>query len=174
MGQQTAFLRCLISSQARLYAYVVSLLRDPNRAHDVLQNANVVMLDKSEEFIAQEQEFLPWAYKVCYFEVLGDRRDLARDRHLFDEAALEKVATAAAESSDGFEDRLRALATCLDSLPDAQRQMIQARYAPDGSVKRIASETGRSTGSISQTLYRVREALLNCIQARLSAEGAND
>ena len=70
---------------------MVSLARDPDRAHDILQKANVVMLEKSEEFIAQDHKFPPWAFKVCYFEVLGDRRDNARDRHLFDVVALERV-----------------------------------------------------------------------------------
>ncbi len=53
------FLKSLVASQPRLYAYVVSLLHDPERAHDVLQQANVVMLDKANEFAEQGRLFRP-------------------------------------------------------------------------------------------------------------------
>ena len=90
------FLRSLVASQPRLYAYVVSLLHDPERAYDVLQQANVVMLDKADEFSDQGKPFLPWAFKVCYYEVLSERRDRGRCRHVFDDDFLETIADMAA------------------------------------------------------------------------------
>ncbi len=48
--------------------------------------------------------------------------------------------------------------------------MLLARYAENGSVARIAEELGRSAPSVSQTLYRVRQLLVQCIERRLAEE----
>ena len=165
------FLRCLIASQPRLFAYVVSLLHDPEWAYDVLQQANVVMLDKANEFVEQGTPFPPWAFKVCYYEVLSERRDRARGRHVFDDNSLETITDVAVEHSEGFEERQRALTTCLEQLSKKQRRIVTARYAPGGSVKSLASLLGCSAESISQSLYRSRKALRSCIEVSLTQEG---
>ena len=68
------------------------------------------MLEKLDEFAAQKIDFIPWALKVCYFEVLADRRDRARDKHVFDDAALSCLSEHIAERSETFLERQRALA----------------------------------------------------------------
>ncbi len=56
-----------------------------------------------------------------------------------------------------------ALDHCLKQLPPAQRQLLDLRYASDQSIERIAETIGRPAGSIRQTLYRIRAALLTLI-----------
>ena len=68
--------------------------------------------------------------------------------------------------------RAAALQACLAKLPEAQRELVERRYAPGGSVQRIAERDGKSVGAISQTLYRLREALRNCVQQTLAGEGS--
>ena len=165
------YLKSLVASQPRLFAYVVSLLHDPEWAYDVLQQANVVMLDKANEFVEQGTPFPPWAFKVCYYEVLSERRDRARGRHVFDDNFLETIADQAAEHGEGFEQRHRALTTCLEQLSKKPRRIVTLRYAPGGSVKSLASLLGRSAESISRSLYRIRKALRPYIQVRLTREG---
>ena len=165
------FMKSLVATQPRLFAYVTTLLRDTERAHDVLQKANVVMIEKMDEFKALNQEFEPWALKVCYYEVLADRRDRARDKHTYNDSVLDSLASDAAARGSRFDARQCALAGCLDKLPSQQRKLIEGRYAPGGSVEALANELKRPAASISQTLYRIREALLTCVQRRLSAEG---
>jgi len=163
------FTQSLVAAQPRLFAYVITLIRNPDRAHEVLQKANVVMLEKLDEFATQKIDFIPWALKVCYFEVLADRRDRARDKHVFDDAAISCLSEHTAERGETFLERQRALALCLEKLPANQREMLKKRYAKGGSVDALAKELKRPTASISQTLYRIREALLECTQRRLAA-----
>jgi RNA polymerase sigma-70 factor (ECF subfamily) len=47
------------------------------------------------------------------------------------------------------------------------------RYGPKSSIEEIAVSLERSAGSIRQTLYRIREALLACIERRLATEAAS-
>jgi RNA polymerase sigma-70 factor (ECF subfamily) len=162
--------RQLMAAQSRLYAYIVAQAPQPDQAHDILQNANLVMLRKLDE-LADGQEFFAWAFQVCHYEVLSYRRDRARDRHQFDESFLNAVAVAAVERVTAAEDRTRALYQCLDALPDHQRRLIEQRYAADGSVADLAVRFNRPYGSIRQALHRIRVALLDCVRARLDAEG---
>ena len=71
---------------------------------------------------------------------------------------------------DELPSRHIALRRCLEKLPKPQRDLVKARYAPGGSVKHIASKLGRSVGSISQTLYRARSALLECIENSMRSD----
>jgi RNA polymerase sigma-70 factor (ECF subfamily) len=59
----------------------------------------------------------------------------------------------------------------LGKLPARQRELLEARYATGGSLKQLAGQLGRPEGSVSQTLYRIRLGLLDCIRAQLSGMG---
>ncbi|MBI1375096.1 MAG: sigma-70 family RNA polymerase sigma factor [Phycisphaera sp.] len=163
--------RQLMAAQSRLYAYIASLVHNPDQAHDILQEANVVMLRKLDE-VGQDVEFLAWAHKVCYFEVRGHLRDQARDRLRFDETLLERIAEAARQRTGSFEPRVRALFECLDELPDHQRKLIEQRYMADGSVQGMAEALGRPYGSVRQAIYRTRQVLIECVNGKLTGENA--
>ncbi len=160
----------LTACQSRLYAYIMTLMPEPERAHDVLQEANLVMLRKSSEYV-EGHDFVAWACKVAYFEVLSYRRNRARDRHRFDDEFLAHLAEASASRASGFEDRRRALHECLSVLPTDQRDLLMQRYEPGSSVKSIGLRLGRPVASISQTLYRVRNTLLDCVRGKMARGG---
>jgi RNA polymerase sigma-70 factor (ECF subfamily) len=69
-----------------------------------------------------------------------------------------------------IDDRRAALDACLTKLPAPQRQLLELRYGPKSSIEEIAVSLERSAGSIRQALYRIREALLACIERRLATE----
>lgn len=161
----------LMAAQSRLYAFAVALTHDPDAAQDVLQNANLVMLRKLDE-VAPEQNLLAWAQTVVRFEVMGYRRDAARDRLQFDDAFIEAVAAAAAQRSELYESRVRALHHCMGALEPKQRQMIEQRYAAGGSVRNLAESLDRPYGSVRQSLHRIRASLVDCVAQRLSREDA--
>jgi len=58
----------------------------------------------------------------------------------------------------------------MEKLPSPQRQLLDMRYAQQQSVEQISERIGRPNGSIRQTLYRIREALLKCIELQLQSE----
>ena len=49
-NQQEKFIKLLTESQNRLYGYIFSLVGDPNRSKDILQEANLVLWRKIDEF----------------------------------------------------------------------------------------------------------------------------
>lgn len=161
------FVRELTRNQNSVFAYILSLVGSPDSARDILQNTNVVLWRKAGDFKAGSN-FMAWALGVARLEVLAFRRDHQRDRHVFDDKLLEQLASEYAASADDPNDRQRAFEDCFEQLPQRQRELLAARYAPDGSVKEMAARRGQSAGALSVTLSRIRKALANCIQAKLN------
>jgi len=163
------FVTLLTASQSSLYACILALLPDRTAARDILQETNLTLWHKAEGF-EPETNFLAWASRIARYHVLNHRRKLSRERLVFDDALFDALAERQAARIADFDRREDALRLCLGKLPSLQMELIEQRYAPGGSVQKIAAELKRSVGAISQTLYRIRETLLNCLQANLLSE----
>jgi RNA polymerase sigma-70 factor, ECF subfamily len=163
------FVTLLTSSQVSLYACILALLPDRAAARDVLQETNLTLWRKAVDF-EEGTNFLGWAARIAHYHVLNHRRKRGRDRLVFDDSLFEQLAERQVARVESFDRREGALRGCLEKLPPDQRALIERRYAPGGSVQALAAAAGKSVGAISQTLYRIREALLNCIHASLIPE----
>jgi RNA polymerase sigma-70 factor (ECF subfamily) len=171
-GVDDVFIRRLTECQNRLYAYILSLLPDPELARDVLQETNVVLWRKADQF-QEGTSFPAWACKVAYFEVLGARRKLRRERLLFDEATLALVADEVEKRLRSLDDRSVALEECLQKLDQRQRQRLIDRYGPGGSLEFAAEKAGQTRGSLSVALHRIRHLLMQCIDAKIARGAAS-
>src|SRR5271156_4276952 len=171
---QDRFIGDLTAAQPSLWAYVFSLLPDHVAAQDVLQETNLTLWRKADDF-KPGTSFVAWACQVAYFHVLSYRRRVRRDRLVFDDSVLAYLAERQGERLAEMQanDRLVALRGCLEKLPQSCRGLLEKRYAPGGSVKDLADVDGRSVAALSQALYRIRDKLLSCIETKLSAGGAS-
>lgn len=165
------FVKALTECQLRLHSYILTLLPNSDAASDVLQNTNVVLWRKREEFTS-ETNFGAWACKIAYYEVLAHFRNNTRDRHVFGEELLERVAAAAEKRTDALDQRTRWLEECLAELSGDQRSAILERYQPSGSVKEIAQAQGKSAGAVAKSLARIRHTLFECIRRKMQRESS--
>lgn len=156
------FVRLLTASQPSLYACILAILPDRVAAQDILQETNLTLWHKAEDF-EPGTSFMAWASRIARYHVLNYRRKLNRDRLVFDERLFEELCERLAERSTDVDRYQESLRECLKRLPADQRELVACRYAAGGSVKQIAHSRGQTVGAISQTLYRIREALLNCV-----------
>lgn len=163
------FVQLLTAHQSMLYAYIRSLLPNSDAVQDVLQETNMVLWRRSAEF-KEGTNFVAWACKVAYFQVMAFYRDNKRDSMVFNVELVSMLAKQNEEKLAGSHDLQQVLSRCLTKLPEQSRQLIQKRYAPGGSVQSIAAEQGRSVGAISQMLYRIRQLLQECVQKTLASE----
>ena len=166
---QSLIVQEIARHQARLRAFVRCLLVRPSDIDDLLQEVNVVLWEKADEF-HPGTDFWAWASQIARFKVLNLVRKYGRERLVFDEAAIQRMAEIAERKLEQLDARREALDHCLKQLPPAQRQLLDRRYASDQSIEKIAETIGRPAGSIRQTLYRVRAALLACIEGQLALE----
>lgn len=159
----------LVKNQNRLHVYILSLVVDKQRAMDILQQTNLVMLKKASEF-EPGTNFGAWACRIAHFEVLADRRRSHRDRLVFDDEVLGILAEDAEKQLLEFDTRAIALDECLKKLTSSQRRTLIERYSPGGSVQSMAEAMGRTPNAVSLTLHRLRSALADCIRRKLAGQ----
>ena len=164
------FVRLLTEAQGPVYGYLMTLIPDRSRARDLLQETNITLWKKAATF-EEGTNFIAWACKIAYFHVLSFRRKMAREKLVFDDDILDYLAERNDDRliQDFTKDRNAALKACMQKLSDKQRKLVEERYKPGASVQRIAADQGRTVGAISQTLYRIRHNLMQCIEKTLAS-----
>lgn len=166
------FVTDLAKSQNRLYAYIYSLVADHSRAADVLQETNLVLWRKIEDF-DPERPFLAWATGVARFQVMAHFRDRGRDQLLVDAELAQQLADdVEANSKSGIEGQQH-LKGCLEELHASQRQLIEDRYFHSHSISDLANKQDRSEGAVRLMLFRIRKSLAECIRRAGSLEGGS-
>ena len=169
-GGLDRFVELLTQHQSRLYAFIYTLMPDAERAGDVFQETNMVLWRKAPEF-DHSREFLPWAFTIARFQVRAARQKLRRDRHVFSDTTFDVIADHATRRAARLPGRQSALADCLQKLPDEQRQLVRRRYEEGDALERIAAALDQTANAVGVALYRVRQALADCVERRLAREG---
>jgi RNA polymerase sigma-70 factor (ECF subfamily) len=152
-----------------LYAFILTLVRQPADAEDVLQETNMVLWRKSAEF-DPSREFMPWALRIAQLQAMAHVKRQRRLPVAFDEPLLVQLADEAIAESRDTDGRRRALTGCLQKLPVRQRELIARRYEPGSSVKELARQREMTPKALSETLRRIRRALLQCIERTVAQE----
>jgi RNA polymerase sigma-70 factor (ECF subfamily) len=168
-GRTSEFMQLLTGSQSRLYAYICSLLGVAEGARDVLQETNLALWDKAEDY-DPARPFLPWAYRVAYLQVLAYRKKCARSRLVFDERLVSELAEQSLRRDADHDRRLEALGHCVEQLPGPGREILDRRYRQGESVDQIAGRLRKAPNVIAARLYRIRKLLLECVESRLALE----
>ncbi|QDT59323.1 ECF RNA polymerase sigma factor SigW [Stieleria bergensis] len=160
---QLEFVQLLTSHQGRLYAYVISMLGNPDQARDVMQETNAVLWQKSDDF-QSGTNFAAWMMQTAYYQVMAHRQKMNRERLVFDDAMTAELAEVAAQRNDLMEQRHAKLQDCLAKLSDTHRDLIRARYQDGFELAVIAQTMNRKTNAIKQALFRARAALIDCVK----------
>lgn len=159
------FARLLVANDQQLRRYIHLFLHRHDDVEDVLQQTAVALWEKFEEF-DQAREFLPWATRFAYFEVLSFRRDKARTRVFYSEDVMQAIEEAQVELTDELRQRREHLQECLSQLSEDDRILLQRRYADDTTIKAMSEETGRTVKSLYRRLDRVRQLVADCVDRK--------
>jgi RNA polymerase sigma-70 factor, ECF subfamily len=160
----------LAEAQPRLKGYVASILGGWSDVDDIVQETNLVLVVKRDDFEAGTN-FIAWAFRVAYFKATTWRRNRMREgRVVFSETAFQNVA-AFAEAH--FADRkpvVEALANCLKLLPPRERDLVTSKYVDHRSLVDLAATRGCSSNSLHKSISRIRLALRKCISQNLRSK----
>lgn len=154
--------------QRKLHAFIISMVWNPADADDVLQETNLVLWQKADDF-DPTRPFLPWAMRFAQLQVMAWLKSRQRQRVVFDDDLVRLLASEAA-AEPLFDPRRTALAACLQKLKPPQRDLVMRRYEPDGSVNAMAAAAGITPKAVSDRLRRIRDTLLDCVNRALARE----
>ncbi|QNN24267.1 sigma-70 family RNA polymerase sigma factor [Planctomycetales bacterium ZRK34] len=167
--QSEAFLAHIMDAQRAMYTYVLTLVGDLVAADDVLQETNLVLWRKREEF-TPGTDFLSWALSVAHFQVLAYRKRRTRDRLAFNDELIDRLAAEAPQHAAELSPRRVALVRCMAKLSPEDRLLIEQRYATSQAVGQIAEQVGRTVNAVYTALNRIRTNLMRCIEQTLAEE----
>lgn len=161
------YVRLLSQHQRRLAMYICTLVPTWNDAEEIIQETSLVLWREFDRF-EPGTNFLAWACRIAFHQVLAWRKKRTRDRLEFSPEFLERVAEEAIQSQDWLEERREALSACLERLPDAQRELLRLRYSEDCTVETLADRLQRTSTALYRALSRIRQTLTECVQRRLA------
>lgn len=172
------FVALLARHDGSIRRFVRSLLPSSEFVDDVVQDTALECWKKFSDFQPQNpqgshQEFIRWACVIARFKVLSWQRNQQRNRLIFTEGVVERLASAASDSIGQHQQQRNAVELCLQSLPQHQQQLVLSVHSPGQSVALIAAETGQSVRRLYSNLNAIRKRLLKCVQKKLAAETSN-
>jgi len=163
------FVRLFLEAQPQLYAYIRTLTPHRTDAEEILQEVAAVLWRKFDTF-EPGTHFDRWAYRTAYHQVLYHRRKQARDRLVFSESVMQRLADDLADTPETVDQTHDALLTCLGKLGGEDRDLVRRRYRPGATGRSTARALGRSESAVSRALNRIYAALLQCIDHTLGSE----
>lgn len=163
------FERMLAANASSVRLYVRSLMPGYEGADDLAQETLLRLWEKRDLFVPGTH-FKAWAFQIAKFLVMNQRRKLARSPVvLLDDELLEQIDRRWLEAEAAITDAHHgALDQCLEQLKPDDRKLLHARYATDVSLETYAEQEGTRPGTLKARLFRLRDALRDCIDRRLS------
>lgn len=169
------FLQQVEREQSRLRAFVRSLGVRAEAVDDLAQDTLIVAYEKRASF-DHSADFGRWIRGIARKMVANSIRKDARRSKILSDPVSEILIQATTPDVHPLEllmpnkrdHSLSALADCLASLPERSKQLIHLRYFERQSPGAIAGQLERSSNDIRQALFRLRRALLKCIEERIA------
>lgn len=169
-SDRNEFTEQFVCNQHRIFAYIVTLVRDRDNAEDIYQSTSLILWKKWKE-CGPPNNFFGWACGVAHNQVRNMLRTTRPGRLELSEDVLTLVAEARKKTDELFEVRSHFLPFCLSKLSDEQRQLVERCYLGEEFIKTIAEDMHLSPAALTMRLQRIRKILFECIELASEAEG---
>ena len=163
------FMELLTQHDRALSIYVYSLVPASADADDILQQTKMILWRCFDQF-ERGTNFIAWARKTAFHQVLTHRRQKKREHLPLSEETLEALHDEVSRLSDQGDDRREALRACLARLPGEHRQLITLRYFDDLEIETVAERIKSTVAAVYRALSRVRFTLMECMHKQLKQE----
>jgi len=163
------FERLYQEKRRTLLAYAYLCTRDLDLAEEIVQETVTIAFEKRDKYFP-EADFGGWLISIARL-VWFRERDRQRRRpgsidflgenvpFLFDDPSFQETA---------WESEARALRSCMEKLPGLDRDLIRAHFSEKRKYASIAESRDRSLSWVKVRMFRLRTALMECVQRSLA------
>ena len=144
----------------RVYAYIVSRVRERSEAEDLTAEMFHKALANLARFEWRGTPFCAWLYRIAA-NAIADRGNQPVHEHKLPD--LPDPAGAPEAELEASERRAR-LFQSVEALPEDQRRVIQLRFAGQKSIREVARELKRTEGAVKQLQFRALENLRRMVE----------
>ncbi len=164
-GSRPALKRLYDLESRRLYGIALRIVRRPEVAAEVLQEAFIQVWQNANSYVPARGAAEAWLTGIVRFRALDAVRKTGREV-LSDDPALGD----AAEEPDvieriGAEAEARALRRCLGTLDDVQRRSVVLAFVDGCSHVEIAARISEPLGTVKSRIRRGLAALRKCLES---------
>jgi RNA polymerase sigma-70 factor (ECF subfamily) len=165
-GDRAAFATIVEQHQRTVFAYLRTRVTDAADAEDMCQEV-FLRLYVGRKKLTPQIVLRAWLLGIAR-NLLRERvRRLRRTKEVaWTELCLEIESLVETEDRQ-YDDAMAVLPECLQSLGESAREALELRYRGDVPLCEIATRFRRSEGAIKLLLYRARQALKRCLDAKL-------
>lgn len=154
-------------AQPKVAGFVGAFIHHYADAQDVVQEVAKAAVEAIDSYDL-DKPFGPWVLGVARFKVIDYLRRNGKDRHVFDNDAINHLAGAYAKQDDQLDNMKAALSDCMQSLSKRERDALNLRYVDDAKPAQVAEELNINAGTARVLLHRIRQALAECVQRKLA------
>lgn len=145
-----------------LTQYAAHLLRDADRARDVVQETFCRLCKQDRASL--DGHLTEWLYTVCRNHAMDVLRKERRMKSLSDTTlAMEETPGPPPEAPAEQRDDLSAIQRAMHRLPPNQQEVVRLKFQQDLTYRQIAAVTGHSIGNVGFMLHtainKLRETL---------------
>jgi RNA polymerase sigma-70 factor (ECF subfamily) len=160
--------RALRDYEGALVGYACSILGDPDRARDVVQDTFIRLWDQDPARVAENLK--PWLYTVCRNRSLDVLRRHRRVVEL-DELTLQRQEEQSPDPCEKLanQETTSEILRYVDRLPANQREVIRLKFQADLSYKEIAGLTGLSVTNVGFLLHTALKRLRTLLEPTRSS-----
>jgi RNA polymerase sigma-70 factor, ECF subfamily len=163
------FVRLLKQHDRRISAFIFALVPNWSDAEDLIQETSVRIWEQFDEY-RPGSDFGAWGCTIARYMVLAYRKRQQRDKLQFSPEVIESVARELDAAAVVQNDRLRALASCLQKCDSRSRDLLRLCYDKRARIKNVAQQLGRSINGVYMALSRLRKSLHACVEGELQKE----
>ena len=185
-------LRLLLSHRPLLLAYLVTFVRDFNKAEELYRDVCVIACESWKDF-PSGSDFGIWVREIARRRALADLKEGANGLLPPPEVLVNEIdktfnamvktpvhpalgkkdsvrmtATAVSPLEEAWRKNKDALRRCLKNLPVNARQWLDLRYVQDLSAQKIAARLGLDAQTVTAALNRNRRELEADLQRKLA------
>lgn len=164
------FVRLLMTNERRIFVFLLTLLPNMSDAEDVLQETSIVLWRKFSEY-RSDASFTAWAFGIAHNVARNHVAKQHRCRLRFDDQLFDVVAAESESLCAELDFGRAALADCVDQLTSSDKELLERRYEPGATIRSVALAVGRPIEGMYKAMRRIHDALFDCVNRKLTAEG---
>jgi RNA polymerase sigma-70 factor (ECF subfamily) len=160
LGEAEAFAELVREMERPLLYYATKLLRDENKAFDVLQEVWLTVFRQVRR-LRDPRTLRTWLYRIAHGRIIDRiRQDLSREK--IEQERADSFAEA--DKGPSFRDEdAAAIHRALDALDARHREVLVLHFLEDLSIAEVAAVVGCPEGTVKSRIYHAKKALKDAL-----------
>jgi len=166
-GEHEAFHRLIILYQADIYAFVISWVKNPEDAKELVQDI-FLEADRDLASLKQPERFYFWLRQIAKHRCQNWQERKRQFVPLSEDMVAE---TPSVDETFILRETIAKVMQAIDELPEAEKRILKERYLDDSSYAELQAKHGLSYKALNMRLLRARQKVRARVEKLLAGVG---